>query len=707
MQKCTYQWEDVVARSAIHGDTGRIVVDDKGHIVWANEAAHSLLDPLDCDVTAKPALAWIAQSDALQEINRTDGTTFWALVTQNSTGDGHQIFHIQPADAVGQQFEALAYSESLWRNAVEASEHGVWDYNDKNQAHFHSPSWKVMRGFDPDRPVEDSLEIWAERLHPDDRQAVLELTARHNSGEVQAFNFEYRERRTDGEYVWILARGRALEWDERGRPTRLMGTDTDITAIKLQEKRRREELEALHQSHVAELEAEHHKTEAARKVAHVLARQDPLTQLPNRRVFNEEIERLLTSSATPKPFAVMLIDLDHFKPVNDLYGHMTGDHIVNEAAQRLMTVCASNGTLARLGGDEFGIIIEAETVSDLEKMAEFIAKYVIGSMSEPIPLGEFQVEVGATVGIAIYPKHGSDAELLFRNADLTLYEMKKRGRGRHGFYEDNIGKETEARAILEAETRQAVLHDEIEPFYQPIMDLRSGEISSVEVLARWNSQKLGAVPPDKFISIIEQYNLMPQFTLSMLRQTCMSARSWPATVGFAINLTPKEVCDLTTPMKMLDILTDYEISPSRLRVEVTEEALMTDLFTAKQVIAAFRNAGAQVMLDDFGSGYAGLGYLRELKFDSIKIDRSFIMTMMRQDESAKIVWIMQTLADALGLKTVAEGIEDQRTLEAVRSIGCTYGQGYHFSRAVPARDLHKLFKPQFNTKGRPHLRAIA
>ncbi len=607
-----------------------------------------------------------------------------------SSAEHGYIVQIVKADHVGNRYAALHYQESTWRHAIEAAGHGVWDYNANNEAQFYSAGWKRLRGFPVDQPVDDSLEKWEARLHPEDLAMVREEVRKHNSGEVDEFSFEYRERHTSGHYVWILARGRAVEWDPIGQPTRLIGSDIDITALKNEELSRSRTAEALHHRHVLELEREHKQTEAARQVAHVLSRQDPLTQLPNRRVFSEEINRLSPSEKTSRPFAVLLVDLDHFKPVNDLYGHATGDFILRTAAERLLKVVGTRGTIARLGGDEFGIIFDADS-SALEQKAEACAKDIIRTMSEPIPIGGFQVEIGASVGIALCPEHGTDSKSLFRNADMALYDIKQAGRGKFRFYSASLGRDAEAKALLDGATRYAVVHDEIEPYFQPIIDLSSGKVASLEVLARWNSKTLGPVPPDKFIGIIEQFNLMPQFTLSMLRQTCLAAKEWPVDVAFSINLSAKEVCDLSTPIRMLDVLASHGIPNSRLKIEVTEQALMQDLFSAKQVITAFRTAGVQVMLDDFGAGYAGLGYLRELKFDSIKIDRSFVMTLLRQEESAKIVWIMQTLADTLNLKTVAEGIEDQKTLDAIRSIGCNFGQGYHFSRAVPARDVPQLF----------------
>ena len=676
------------------GPVGLVMCDAAWTITWANAAATAMLDPNLRPVLAKSFATWCKITEGaqgpteLRELHRADRTTVWVHVSVSRAGNGYLV-HLMAADHIAKKLSALTYQESTWRIAAEAAEIGVWDYNAKNEARFHSAAWKRMRGLPINKPHTETFEEWLERLHPDDRESTIEHVRNHNSGEVSNFSFEYRERTTAGNYVWILARGRAVEWDAIGVPTRLLGTDIDISAIKEEERLRAYETQTLHQKHVIELEKEHQQTEAARQIAHVLSRHDPLTQLPNRRVFSEEINRLLAANNAGEAFAVLLIDLDHFKPVNDLYGHATGDVIIRTASERLLAVVGTSGTIARLGGDEFGVIIKTDA-DNLEAVARECAREVIAQLSTPFATDGFNVEIGASVGVAIYPLHGHDAKTIFRNADMALYDVKTGNRGRVKFYSAELGAEAEEKALIENATRDAVANDEIVPFFQPIYDLKSGEVSALEVLARWTHSELGSVPPDKFVPIIEQFSLMPQFTVSMLRQTCAAALAWPDHISFSVNLTAKEVCDFATPIRLLDVLSEFGISGRRFKIEVTEQALMQDLFVAKQVIAAFRQAGVQVMLDDFGAGYAGLGYLRELKFDSIKIDRSFVMTLLRQEESAKIVKVMQTLAGSLNLKTVAEGIEDQQSLEAVRAIGCDYGQGFHFSRAVPALDIAVL-----------------
>jgi diguanylate cyclase (GGDEF)-like protein/PAS domain S-box-containing protein len=662
-----------------------IVCDLDWVILWQNAGADDLIGPL-VQKNLK-FQAWhqmqVADAPGADRTNRlfkfecANGKSIWLNATYSRRGN-LRILQLMDASDAGERLSEMSYKEGMWRNAIESAGHGVWDYNDKNEAMFCSDEWKRMRGFSIEQSVENDFGDWIARIHPDDVEYCLEQVRRHNEGEVEHFSFQYREKHTAGHYVWIHCSGRVVEWRPDGTASRILGTDVDISRIKEEESRSLEELRRAQQ-----------RSEAARQKAHVLSRQDPLTHLPNRRVFAHEIKKLSRQTETAVPFAVLAIDLDRFKPVNDLYGHATGDYVIQVAGKRLVESVGDLGTVTRLGGDEFGVILKP-AASECAQLAEACANAVIHSINQPIQVGDFTVEIGASVGIALYPEHGEDPGTLFRHADMALYAIKQTERGTSKFYCDSMGHEAEAKAVLENAARHAVANNEIHPFFQPIFNIQTGRIQSFEVLSRWHSPELGDVPADQFIPIVDQFNLMPQFTMSILRKACDVAKSWPDHITLSINLTAKEVCDLSTPIRLFNVISSVGISPKRLKIEVTEQALLKDVFMAKQVIMAFRNAGVSVVLDDFGSGYAGLGYLRELKFDGIKIDRSFTASILRQSESATIVEAMQMLANKLGLETVAEGIEDEMTLNALRKIGCNAGQGYLFARAVSADEVSTL-----------------
>jgi predicted signal transduction protein with EAL and GGDEF domain len=326
-------------------------------------------------------------------------------------------------------------------------------------------------------------------------------------------------------------------------------------------------------------------------------------------------------------------------------------------------VVGTAGVVARIGGDEFGVILTGPH-AEIGVLSAKCADTIIAELSRAMVIGDFAVEIGASIGLANFPTHSKVADTLFRYADMALYEAKHVARGTWHRYSRSLGQIAESKAVLESEVRRAIAREEIQPYFQPIVNLATGKVAKLEMLARWLHPVRGTVPPDRFIPVIEQVGLIGEFTWSMLRRSCMAAKAWPGDVAISINLTTREVCDLTTPLKLLNVAMECAFPPSRLEVEVK------DIGAAKQVIAALRIAGVKVMLDDFGAGYSGLGYLRELAFDCIKIDRSFIANLRTQEESRKIVRAIQSLAESLELATVAEGIEVLGSLQPrLRLIG--------------------------------------
>jgi diguanylate cyclase (GGDEF)-like protein/PAS domain S-box-containing protein len=439
------------------GPVGLLACTRDGAIFRASEGAAALMGMVASDIEGHEITDFFGSEVAgalvagttdplLRRIDQRDGGFAWVLAVSRWNGTALDVFLVG-ADAFAREREALAYRESIWRHAVAAAGHGVWDYNAKNEGQFYSDGWKTMRGFAADEPVDDSLEKWSARLHPDDRDAVLEHVRQHNEGEVSEFGFEYRERRRDGKWVWILARGKAVAWDADGKPTRLLGTDIDITALKAEEARRERESQDLYRRHLAELEAAREQADMARRAADNLARQDPLTGLGNRRVFSETIA---TMAEAGEVFAVMIVDLDRFKSVNDVHGHEAGDAVLRISAARLNNA-AGEATVMRLGGDEFGVILRGEA-GNLAARVERTARTMIAALREPIHTGGLVVEIGGSCGAAFHPEHGVDYRSLMRSADMALYESKQGNRGGCTLYCKSMG-ETASRATSAAPSR--------------------------------------------------------------------------------------------------------------------------------------------------------------------------------------------------------------------------------------------------------------
>ncbi|RYC29018.1 EAL domain-containing protein [Lichenibacterium minor] len=424
----------------------------------------------------------------------------------------------------------------------------------------------------------------------------------------------------------------------------------------------------------------------ARKLADGLASYDALTGLANRRllasIIGDSVNRAISETSA---FAVMLLDLDRFKAINDLKGHAAGDAALCEVAARVRAVIGDRGTVARLGGDEFAVLIfdvsaEAERCQPLSSLAAAI----IATVREPIDVLGGQVHVGVSIGIALFPSDGQDAEGLLRAADLAMYRAKKEGAGLVHFFEPAMIQDMEAQSALESDVRHALRSGQIRPSFQPIVDLVDGRIAGFEILARWQHPVRGFVPPDVFVPLLDGLGLSEALTAAMLRQACRHARAWGRHARLAINVSPAEFQNAGLPSLILDILADEGIDPSDLAVEVTETAVLQDINAARRTVSALRDSGIEIVLDDFGTGYASLHYLKELRFDKLKIDRSFIQSLQKNPMSLKIVESVLHLARGTGIATVAEGIEDDQTLADLVRLGCDFGQGFHFSKAVEA-----------------------
>ena len=447
-------------------------------------------------------------------------------------------------------------------------------------------------------------------------------------------------------------------------------------------------LEVFRTNAVALAEA-HEQTKAAHQRADLLARHDVLTGLPNRRVLTFAIgEAIARSGRRGLDCAVLVLDLDRFKPVNDLYGHGAGDKVLCEVAHRLSATLRSGETAARLGGDEFAVVIEYEPGSDAPRR---VAKRIIGSVNMPIAIDGRTVSVGTSIGVALYPADGQDAEALLHAADLAMFKAKREERNSFRCFEPEMDAQLRARANLEARITRAVREGLIRPHYQPLVDLKSQRIVGFELLARWHDGDTVRLPCD-FIQIADEAGLMPEMTYSVLRQACRDTRDWPDHLTLALNITPAQIADARLPEALFSLLAEERFPPHRLELEITENALIGDVTSARSVMAALREKGVRISLDDFGTGYSSLHHLRDLKFDKLKIDRSFVQSMIENAESTKIVETILSLGRSLGINTIAEGIEDGEHLRSLLDHGCEFGQGYYLGKPIAAAGVEAVLR---------------
>ncbi len=424
-------------------------------------------------------------------------------------------------------------------------------------------------------------------------------------------------------------------------------------------------------------------TEAQRAAARIthMAHHDALTGLPNRLHVLESLESAL--AAAPKHGdrpAIILIDLDRFKAINDTLGHVAGDHLLEQVARCLESIISDEMTAGRLGGDEFAIVVPSvESRAELEQMCLAL----IGALHGPFLYHDQRLVVGASVGVAIGPRDGDSVEELVRNADLALYKAKAGAGNEICFYDPAMHELSEERRRIELALRDAPENDELSLNYQPLVNTKTGQIESFEALLRWTHPELGQVSPAKFIPIAEDTGMLGKIGEWVLRTACREAASWPAHVGIAVNVSPRQVQDPSFLVTLMSALTQAGLEPRRLELEVTESVFLELTGRTQKVLQQIQSLGVKLAMDDFGTGYSSLGYLRRAEFDTLKIDQSFVQAVRDDDpESTAIVRAVVALAGSLGMKTVAEGVQTEEQLRIVRAIGCDKIQGYIFSRPV-------------------------
>jgi diguanylate cyclase (GGDEF)-like protein len=418
-----------------------------------------------------------------------------------------------------------------------------------------------------------------------------------------------------------------------------------------------------------------------------MAHHDGLTALPNRVLFRQEMERELARARDGEAVAVLCIDLDHFKRVNDTLGHAAGDALLQGAADRLRACVRETDIVARLGGDEFAIV---QVQAEQPRAATVLAERLIADLSRPFDIEGHQVVVGASVGIALAPSDGTEADQLMKSADMALYRAKADGRGVLRYFESEMDAKMQARRALELDLRKALVEHEFELFYQPIVDLKSNRVSGFEALLRWNHPTQGLISPADFIPIAEDMGLITPLGEWVLRQACREAAGWPERVKVAVNLSPAQFKSKALALVVTTALADSGLAPDRLELEITESVLLQDNDTVRGILHQLRALGVRISMDDFGTGYSSLSYLRSFPFDKIKIDQSFVRDMGQHDDSIAIVRAVAGLGRNLGMSTTAEGVETNEQLGRLREEGCTEVQGYLFSRPLPASEVPRL-----------------
>ncbi len=574
-------------------------------------------------------------------------------------------------------FEQMQMHEQRYELAFQASNDGIWDWNLSSGSLYFSAQWKAMLGYSDE--IGSQPEAWFDRIHPEDLYWVKRDLNAHLAGVSDRFESEHRMLHQDGQYRWVLSRAQASR-NRLGEAVRLVGIQTDISGLR------------------------HIEAKIVRN-----AHYDPLTGLPNRVLLMERLHHAgeLTIRRSDYVFAVLFIDLDRFKMINDSLGHAVGDQLLCEISARLADCLRPHDTVARLGGDEFVILLEDVKSQDNVML---VAERIMQSLSAPFNLESREIFTSASIGITFSSRGFNRPEELLRDADLAMYGAKTKGRGRYAVFHPKMHSSAVALLEMENDLRRAVERDELQLYYQPIISLRSNRLMGFEALIRWQHPQQGLISPAQFVPIAEETGLIVPIGRWVLRQACLQMRQWQqqfpdwSRLTVNVNLSSKQFSPHLAE-QVEQILTETGLEPNYLKLEITESVLMSHAESAIVTLGQLKQLGIQLAIDDFGTGFSSLSYLHRLPIDTLKVDRSFIQRVDSDGEQLAIVRTIVSLAWNLGMDVVAEGVETLKQLAQIRSLRCEYGQGYLFSKPLNVEAIAALLsqtpeESQFSSLGK-------
>jgi diguanylate cyclase (GGDEF)-like protein/PAS domain S-box-containing protein len=609
-------------------------------------------DPVFCLPVATPNRDWgvIALAGPVETDTATGRETYvqWAAVL----GVALDRRDLLERERVLQ--EDIRTSQERYALATESAGAGMWDWDFEAGTVFYCSRWRSLVG--PHRDgIGDAPEEWLSRVHPDDRPALEAALEQARRGE-QRLHLEHRIRSADGSYRWMLARAVAVGGGSDGAPSRLVGSLTDVT------ERRELEDQLRHQ-----------------------ALFDPLTGLPNRTLFFDRVERAI-AHAGRRPdtdFAVLFLDLDGFKVVNDSLGHLAGDQLLVQVAERLQSCLRASDTASRVGGDEFAVLLS--DASDLTAVRE-AAQRLQARLGEPYELPGHQVVVSASIGITIGQGDYSRPEEMLRDADIAMYRAKSRERGGHTVFDPAMYEGAVHRLRMESDLRQGMDDDTLHPYYQPIVDLRTGEAVGLEALARWQHPARGIVPPGDFLPIAEETGLIVPLGRRLLHAVCHDLLAFkcddllPGRARVSVNVSNREFWQHDLLEQLDETLARCHMPAEWLTLEITEGVVMGNAEQARGILLELRARGLHLHIDDFGTGYSSLQALHRFPIQALKIDRSFVARLDSEHASRELVRTMTQMAANLGFEVIAEGIESPRQRDLLGELGCDFGQGFWFGR---------------------------
>lgn len=562
----------------------------------------------------------------------------------------------------------LRESEERYNLIVEGSNNGTFDWDlRKDEIHWNDHFLEIVGLSHQESP--SSYEAFLKLIHPDDRRRLQDVTTAHLEHDAE-YSVEYRIRHADGGYRHCVSHGKAQR-DQNGAPVRMAGVINDVTERKILEE----------------------------QLAH-LAFYDSLTDLPNRALFMDRLQHALDRAKRQEEnIAVLFLDLDNFKIVNDSLGHEVGDLLLVSVAERLRACLRPGDTVARFGGDEFTILLEHTSMSEANRVAERIARELKAQFS----IGDREVFATTSIGIALNDSAQDQPVDLLRDADSAMYEAKHAGKARHEMYQPSMSARALERLDLENDLRRAVDKEEFVVYYQPKVSLETVRVFGFEALVRWKHPKRGLVPPLEFITLSEETGLIFPIGQWVLKEACRQAREWQdrypdnPPLMMSVNLSPKQFHRPDLVDGVAQALAQTGLDPRSLTLEITEDVLVKDAQLAGAVLGLLKNLRIRIAIDDFGTGYSSLSRLKYLPVDTLKIDRSFVSGLGENSEDKVLVSGMMDLASGLGLDVIAEGVETSRQLAQLRSLGCEMAQGFYFSKPLPSEEISSLLATNYGS----------
>jgi diguanylate cyclase (GGDEF)-like protein/PAS domain S-box-containing protein len=560
--------------------------------------------------------------------------------------------------------ETLRVSEERYALAAQGASDGIWDWDLRNNQIYYSPRWKAMLGFQDEDISQDPTE-WFSRVSKEDLEGLkLDISA-HLNKTTSHFENEHRIVHKDGSTRWMLCRGLAVFNDE-GLATRVAGSITDITEWKYAEQK------LLHDAFY-----------------------DKLTGIPNRALFMDHL-RLAVERAKRKDdyaYAVLFLDIDRFKDVNDIYGHLIGDKLLAEFAQLLEQRMRSTDTVARFGGDEFVILLDDITSAN---NATQIAEWIQSELMTPFCLEDRDIYISISTGIVLSDLEYDNADDVLRDADIAMYDAKANGKSRYEMFEPNMRIRVMDRLELENDLRRAIDNEELDIHYQMIVSLQTGKIVGFEALVRWNHPIRGQLPPNLFIPIAEESGLIISIDRWVMKEACLQIKKWQLEspsfkdLAISVNLSGNHFNESDLIEFVQQTLEETELSPDSLKLEITESTLLEKDDTTTNTLAKLQDLGVQIQIDDFGTGYSSLSYISNFPIDALKIDNSFVRSMMEDSNNLQIIKAIISLSNRLGVGVIAEGVESQNQLNQLKDLGCEYGQGFYVAIPMNGKDVSTM-----------------